>query len=422
VQLRLDYLLSALRDRTAAILEAIDRDDLLVKRTSGDLVLANASQALYTPQEEHQLYAKGIVYRRDPYRLVSLPLIKIYNLGERNVTVAALADLQTGPQVRTRFLRKLDGSLVQVFRADGRTWLTTRGMIEGGRGGGADDEAREQKANFDYLGTARAMARAKYPRLLDDPAVLHERTLVFEFLHPAARVVTDYGDREDLVLLAAFDHRRFGYVAHDELAELGKEFGLAVVDALTPAGQTLGEQIEQLLASLAGTDQEGSVLTIERGSEVVYRAKVKSPDYLHLMRLMSQCSYGRTVDFLDANPQLRSWADLEAFLKEQGRDHVPEEVLKYYRDYYEQFVAYLGECERVRRWAEQKAADLEATLGGRAEQDRHDYRKRFAAVAKELPYSALLFAVLDGRLDVARIRKVLPTPEAVREAIQEWAI
>src|SRR5262245_60914715 len=93
VQLRLDHLLSALRERPAAILEAIDRDALLVKRTSGDLVLANASQALYTPQQEHQLYAKGIVYRRAPYRLVSLPLIKIYNLGEHNVTVADLAAL-----------------------------------------------------------------------------------------------------------------------------------------------------------------------------------------------------------------------------------------------------------------------------------------------------------------------------------------
>src|SRR3954447_9218953 len=130
MELRLDHLLTSLREDTAAILEAIDRDPLLLKRESGPLVLANASQLLFTPQEEHQLYAKGIVYRRHPYRLVSLPLIKIYNVGEKSVTVADLAALNAG-DVRTRFLRKLDGCLVQAFRADGRTWFTTRGMIEG---------------------------------------------------------------------------------------------------------------------------------------------------------------------------------------------------------------------------------------------------------------------------------------------------
>src|SRR5438105_8506444 len=131
MQLRLDSLLTALRAHPAPILEAIDRDPLLLRRESGDLVLANASQLLYTPQQQHQLYAKGIVYRRDPYRLVSLPLVKIYNLGERDVTAVDLMVLVSEPDVHLHFLRKYDGSLVQVFRADGRVWFTTRGMIEG---------------------------------------------------------------------------------------------------------------------------------------------------------------------------------------------------------------------------------------------------------------------------------------------------
>ncbi|MGH7225662.1 MAG: hypothetical protein ACRELF_20790, partial [Gemmataceae bacterium] len=61
MELRLDRLLAKLRDNPADILEAIDHDPLLLKRESGPLVLANASQALYTPQQEHQLFAKGIV-------------------------------------------------------------------------------------------------------------------------------------------------------------------------------------------------------------------------------------------------------------------------------------------------------------------------------------------------------------------------
>src|SRR5262245_51397125 len=133
MELRLDRLLSDLRQRPEAILAAIDADPMLLKRTSGGLVLANASQALYTPTAQHQLYAKGIIYRRDPYRLVSLPLIKIYNAGERNVAIADLALLADQLDVRPRFLRKMDGSLIQVFRADGRVWFSTRGMLEGAR-------------------------------------------------------------------------------------------------------------------------------------------------------------------------------------------------------------------------------------------------------------------------------------------------
>src|SRR5438128_8627447 len=128
MELRLDRLLADLRDNPEPILAAIDADPLLVRRTVGDLVLANPSKALYTPVEQHQLYAKGIVYRRNPYRLVSLPLVKIYNAGEKDVGLADLASLAAEPGVRIRFLRKLDGSLVQVFRHGGRAWFTTRGM------------------------------------------------------------------------------------------------------------------------------------------------------------------------------------------------------------------------------------------------------------------------------------------------------
>src|SRR4051794_21566723 len=113
MNLRLDHLLDDLRSRGEAILRAIDGDPLLVRRQSGELVLANAGPVLFTPQEQHQLYAKGVVFRREPYELVSLPLVKIYNLGERDVSVHDIAGLAGevlhGSHARLRFLRKFDG-------------------------------------------------------------------------------------------------------------------------------------------------------------------------------------------------------------------------------------------------------------------------------------------------------------------------
>src|SRR5437868_11169406 len=117
MNLRLDHLLEDLRANGGAILRAIDADPLLVKRQSGSLVLANASALLFTPQLPHQLFAKGIVYRREPFEVVSLPLVKIYNLGERLVSLGDLAGIAAGDgNARLHFLRKLDGTLLQRFQ------------------------------------------------------------------------------------------------------------------------------------------------------------------------------------------------------------------------------------------------------------------------------------------------------------------
>jgi hypothetical protein len=418
MELRLDRLLRALREQPIPILEAIDRDPLLLKRESGSLVLANPSQALYTPQEQHQLYAKGIVYRRDPYRLVSLPLIKIYNLGERDVTLADLAALTDEPNVRLRFLRKIDGSLVQVFRHEGRVWFTTRGMIEGASAR-KGQESGEDCAGFDYIGTARRIAAERYPHLLEDASLLENRTLIFELIHPAAQKVTNYGARSDLILLACFDRRRLAYEPYPDVAARGQAHGLSVVDALSPAGATLAEQIERLLAALAGSDQEGSVLQFERPDEVIYRVKVKSPDYLRLMRAMAECTYDRLVTILTENPHLTTWPEVEAFLIAQGREAVPEEVLAFYRPHYERFAAYLADCDRLRAWAEREYAKLDGQLGGRHERDTPAYRKAFAALAISYPYAGLLFAALDGRLDSKRLRKLIRDPEQAKRAVLE---
>jgi hypothetical protein len=418
MELRLDRLLADLRDRPQDLLGAIDRDPLLLKRESGGLVLANASQLLYTPQAQHQLYAKGIVYRRDPYRLVSLPLLKIYNVGERDVTVADLAALGADRGVHVRFLRKIDGSLVQVFRADGRVWFTTRGMIEGARGP-RDQDPDLPPTDFDFLGTARRLAADRYPALLADGPLLDGRTLVFELIHPQARKVTDYGGRADLILLAGFDRHRLRYATHPEVAALGQAYGLTVVDALSARGEGLPEQIDHLLAALADTDQEGSVLTFERDGAVIYRVKVKSPGYLRLLRLMTACTYEYTAALLDANPHLTDWPALEAFLQAQGSDRVPEEVLGAYRRHRERYLAFLADCERVRQWAREACRELDRRLGGREGREPAAYRKAFAALARQQPWSGLLFAALDGRLDRERVRKTLRTPEDVRRVLQE---
>jgi hypothetical protein len=422
VNLRLDHLLDDLRTNCEAILRAIDADPLLLKRQSGALVLANAGPMLFAPQEPHQLFAKGIVYRREPWELVSLPLVKIYNLGERDVSVADIAGIAAeGGNARLHFLRKLDGTLLQRFQHEGRAYFTTRGMIEGGPCYGSHDEdAPARAANFDFLGTARRIAREKYPALLDARPEFEGLTLVFEFLHPETRVITNYGGREDLVLLACFDRAEHRYRTFAEVKALAGAHGLAHVDELSPKGDTLGAQIESLLASLSGTDQEGTVITIEHGHRVVYRVKVKSPDYLRVLKLVVTCTYGRVVEMIDRHPEWNGWADMEAHLRSLGREQVPEEVLGFYREHFDAFAAYLADCERLRAWAAEVAARVRQEAEAEAGTvDVRLLRKCFAARAVKLPHRGLLFAAFDGRLDVATVRQSARTPEEAKGALKE---
>lgn len=415
---RLDHLLAQLRDNTSDILAAIDRDPLLGKRQVAGLVLANARQTLFTPQEEHQLYAKGIVYQREPYRLISLPLIKIYNLGEHSVTAGDLADLipteASATGARCHFLRKFDGTLIQRFQHEGQVWLTTRGMIEGALGEPVEDETR----SFDYLGAARAIALENHPNILKPLPELDGVTLVFELIHPESRVITDYGPREELVLLAAFDCNRWHYLTYAALCRLADELGLTPVDDLEPGGDTLAAQIDSLLASLAGTDQEGSVINFERDGQVIYRVKVKSPDYLRVLRLMVNCTYSATQEILDTHPEISSWPEFERYLQSKGKDAVPEELLRYYEEHYHTYIAYLADIDHLGAWAIRTTEAIQTSL----DVDRSDLRavrKAFAAIAVGKPQRPLLFLAFDGRADRIRVRQCLPTPADAIKAKEE---
>ncbi|MFO0930504.1 MAG: hypothetical protein U0736_26325 [Gemmataceae bacterium] len=94
--------------------------------------------------------------------------------------------------------------------------------------------------------------------------------------------MTNYGETADLILIAAFDHTRFAYLGFDELGRLADAHGLRLVDALSPPGATLAEQVDALSARWPAPTRRGSVVTLERAGDVIYRVKVKSPDYLQL--------------------------------------------------------------------------------------------------------------------------------------------
>jgi len=61
-------------------------------------------------------------------------------------------------------------------------------------------------------------------------------------------------------------------------------------------------------------------------------------------------------------------------------------------------------------------------LAGHDRESPAAYRKAFAALATERPYSGLLFLALDRRLDLPRVRQLFRTPEQARLALADLGL
>jgi RNA ligase len=155
------------------------------------------------------------------------------------------------PMLPFEVYEKLDGSLGILYFVDDTPYIATRGSFES-----------EQST----IGTQ--ILRSKYADCAFEPG----RTYLFEIIHPSNRIVVDYGETKDLVLLAVIDN--------DTGAESLPDIGFPMpkrYDGLTDLN---------LLKTLEEANQEGFVVRFENG----FRVKVKFEEYKRLHRLVTQVS------------------------------------------------------------------------------------------------------------------------------------
>jgi len=149
---------------------------------------------------------------------------------------------------------KMDGSLGILYPVDNGYAIATRGSF-----------SSEQAIS------ATEMWHAKYSHNL----VLRGWTYLFEILYAANRVVVDYGDREELVLLGCVNN------------ETGETMEAAMVGWPGPRVPRFGEMtLREALELEPRPNAEGIVLTfIDRDPEM--RVKVKQEDYIALHRIIT---------------------------------------------------------------------------------------------------------------------------------------
>ena len=320
------------------------------KHPTQDLLIYN-----YTPKAQYEHYwtdetlmCRGLIVRPDG-TLVSLPLKKFFNLEE----------MQEGtiPVEPFEITEKMDGSLGVSYFVNGKMHIATRGSFV---------STQSQKAN--------ELLRKYHCKYLN-PAY----TYLFEILFPENRIVVNYGDREELVLLTVVETETGLEIdIHNPMYE----WPFPVVKAYN--GITDFAELKKL----EEPNKEGFVIRFQSG----LRLKCKFSEYVRLHRILTQCT-ARTIWEL-----LRSNEPFDAFL-----DRVPDEFYAWVKHTREDLQRHFAEIEKECRSVVESVEHLPT-------------RKEQAMLVTKSRCPGIVFSMLDKKNYHDAIWKLL-YPEATRPFI-----
>lgn len=265
--------------------------ELNKRRDSGSIVIVDHPDGLplmicnYTDRctyeklwDEVTLQCRGLVVDRDG-DIVARPFRKFFNDTEH-------ADGEVPWHLPCEITQKVDGSLLIVFAFDGEWHVITRGSwtssqaIEGRK-------IIESQIGFDNL--------------------RRFRTYLFEVIYPENRIVCDYGDRREVVLLGVVD------------THTGDEYSACEFPSLNPVRMLPMDTDARSLRSIITDREEGYVVRFSNN----FRVKVKGARYLELHRMISgitsrmvweRLSTGQTLDDVTemVDEEIREWIERKA--------------------------------------------------------------------------------------------------------------
>lgn len=308
----------------------------------------------YTPRCQYDhvwndvtIQARGLITRTDGV-VVARPFRKFFNYEEHQSAI---------PLEPFKVTEKMDGSLGILYFVGDVPYIATRGSF-----------ASEQAVYGTYI--------------------LHEKyrdfpfqkcyTYLFEIIYKSNRIVVDYGNMEDLVLLAVI-HTETGkeYDIHSPIWVESWPFPIVKhYDGI--ADLTSLRKIEE-------ANREGFVVHFESG----LRLKMKFAEYVRLHRLLTQCTTRSIWDLLRNN------ASFDEMLS-----RVPDEfyawAISTRKRLVEQFEAI--ECQSKQVYEQVKSLPT---------------RKEQAAIVTKTPVASIVFRMLDGKEYIDLIWKQL-YPQADR--------
>lgn len=274
------------------------------------------------------LSCRGLV-TDDKGNVVARPFRKFFNIEEGKHT----------PTEQFQVFEKMDGSLGILFFYGDEWVFASRGSF-----------TSDQALKFKEIFTKKYKTSHLYT----------PNTYLFEIIYPENRIVVDYGNIEDVVLLGEIN------------TESGDELDLNhyTNSIFNVVKEYNGIKDYSSLKSLVDNNAEGFVVRFSNGD----RMKIKGEEYLRLHRIMTNLSTTSVWEILSTNGKI------DEFIKE-----VPDEFFKKIQDFafdlslrYYNLMKEYTECFEIIK-------------------NKTEDRKSFAEESKRYPHPSLLFGLLDGK-------------------------
>lgn len=362
--------------------QALKNKGFMVKE-NGDYLLVHPSRGKFDWEADELTFRSMILDARDG-AAVSVGWPKFFNQGEwpdHDHVIAA--ELESGRAVITH---KHDGSLIiRSVLPDGRVLFRTRDTFDGGK----------------FAPLAEAVARAKYPALLD-PLAWPSGSLLFEYVGAGNQIVVRYEGGDDLIFLGAAAHHLPGsapaavrYLPYAELETLAPMLGLRLVETYPWAA----DGIASILGMVQDWDKaEGVVIRSSDGQTLL---KVKSAWYFAQHALRWHVRLSNIARFcIDGG--ITDEPTFMQKLAEIGWDYEPATVA---RGYFQTYLERRSEAERIKEEAMAFFAAFDAETRGTFADERAR-RKAFAARVfgpsanpDSRALSPYLFYAYDGKIE-----------------------
>lgn len=228
------------------------------------------------------LASRGLVVNNETGEILARPFGKFFNYSEG----ATPAELMVGPMVVSE---KLDGSLAISYQTPDGLQITTAGGFQS-----------EQAAH------ATALYREKYE---GNWSPREGVTYMWEIIYPSNRIVVDYGDKDDLVLLGAVNIRSGKSIPLSDLKEWKGERATEFTDLA---------DISAVVSAPERSNHEGYVIHFPQTDT---RVKFKHAEYLQHHRYATGINSRRVWEMMQEKEDMGTW-----------RMNAPEEFESYIND------------------------------------------------------------------------------------------
>ena len=344
-------------------LQAAIRDGRVTARDHPTLplhILNYSPEVQYTNYwDDVTLNCRGLIVH-DDYSIVARPWKKFFNLGQVNLPI------------------QFDDPVEVMDKADGSLGILYPRYSYDGSWGANDDQGQMAIATRGSFTSEQAIKATqiwneKYAELHNQEAFGGgDYTYLFEIVYPQNRIVLDYGDTEDLILLGAV-HNGGGYYH-------GPREAASYLDWTGPVVEVMPyKSISEALGHTDRPNAEGYVIRSHN-----FMVKVKQPDYIELHRLVTNASPKTVWEQLKIG---KSKAEIVSAFPDEFHDYIGGMIdpLIY---------AYGVRLEEISKgfWRARGKVELGETLDGPLP-TRKDYAKEFSK-HKDARY---YFLMLDGK-------------------------